>query len=169
MASCLILSCVRSVQSWSKTLKWSLAQWSACEWSEPAVPGTPLAAFLPCPLLSSELWHNWFTHQQASLSVFCASKLFARSNWGDLLCGNIYHLLRKGSCGHDVSTLYLLNSDSWMSTEQGNCCHFNKKTAAFPTSVLQENMQVWSCNENPGLITKPHNTTQTAAVHLTIC
>lgn len=35
------------------------------------------------------------------------STLFARSNWGDLLCGNIYHLLHSGSCSHDVSTLCL--------------------------------------------------------------
>lgn len=74
--------------------------------------------FLPSPFppcLSYELWQDWCTHRWASLSVFYTSKLFARSNWGDLLCGNIYHLSHSGSWSHDVSTfcLFLLTTQTF--------------------------------------------------------
>lgn len=65
--------------------------------------------FLPSPFppcLSNELWHDWCTHY--------TSKLFALSNWGDLLCGNIDHLSHSGSWSHDVSTfcLFLLKTQT---------------------------------------------------------
>lgn len=65
---------------------------------------------------------------------------------GGRSCGNIYHLLHSGRCSHDVSTFcpFLFEAqDRWTSIGQGNCCQFNMKTAAFPTSVLHENVP-WS-------------------------
>lgn len=52
VASCLILPTDGCVQSWSKPSQCGVLLWSACEWSEPAVPGTRLAAILPCRPLS---------------------------------------------------------------------------------------------------------------------
>lgn len=71
------------------------------------------------------------------------------------------------SCFH-ILPFFCTNSDSWMNIGQGELS-FNIKATAFPMSVLQKNMQVWSFNENTGLINKPHNTTQTGAAHLTNC
>lgn len=102
--------------------------------------------FFPCPCLSYELWHNWFTHQCALISDFLASELFAWSNCDDLLCGSIYHLLHNESCSHEVSTFCssLLNSRVTMDKYWAGELLSVLKTAAFPTSILQENMQVWS-------------------------
>lgn len=130
--------------------KWGLAQWSACKWSVPAVPGTPLAVFssksfssMPILRALTGLVYSpvGFTLCFLHFQTVCSEQLRWPLVWEHLSSVPQWEL--EPWCFH-ILPFSAYNSDIWMNIGQGNCCHFYTKTAALSRNVPQENMHVWS-------------------------